>query len=146
MGYGGKTIGNAHFLVEWHLTGGQSLESPVQSRVSRYTVHTIFTGALSNGAKGVPNGGSVKKQCGPNTRPVAAANALVSYPSGCRLSDKTSFDHNQIVEASWTFSDYPGYWYFFVRSPVSHSTDKVTYRFGLADSLPGNAALGGWNA
>jgi hypothetical protein len=145
LGWNNTAFANVHFLVEWHLTGAQSLEYPVQTRVNHYTVHTIFSGALFNGAVGVPGGGSVEVQCGPNTRPAAAANVLVSYPNGCKTYDKTSYDHNQVVEASWTFSEHPGHWFFYVRSPVSHAPDKATFRFHDAWDLSGSSAVGGWN-
>jgi hypothetical protein len=92
--WGGQQIAQVSLLVEWHLTGSQSLASPVQSTVSNYTVNTIFNGALSNGAAGVPGGGSVKATCAPNVQPAAAAWQMVSYPGGCRLYDRTSYDHN----------------------------------------------------
>jgi len=98
----------------------------------------------SNGADGVPNGGTVKQRCSPNTPPAAAANETVSYPNGCKLYDNTSYDHNQVVQASWKFSNYPGYWYFYVRSPVSHAPDKSIFRFHLASDLSGSSSVGGY--
>lgn len=82
--------------------------------------------------------------CSPNTRPAAAASALVSYPSGCKLYDKTSWDHNMVIQAGWTFSNYPGYWYVYVRSPVSHTTDNKIWRFHAASNLSGSSSVGGW--
>jgi hypothetical protein len=120
------------------------LALPVQSTVIVYTVNTIFSGALSNGADGVANGGTVKQRCSPNTRPAAAANETVAYPNGCKLYDNTSYDHNQVVQASWKFSNYPGYWYFYVRSPVSHAPDKSIFRFHLASDLSGSSSVGGY--
>ena len=146
LGYGGSTIAQVTFLAEWNLQGAQSLANPVQSTVSAYTVHTIFSGALYNGADGVANGGQVKSTCSPNTRPAAAAGQLVSYPNGCKLYDNTSYDHNQVVQGSWTFSNYPGYWYFYVRSPVSHAPDKSIFRFHNASDLSGSSSVGGWNS
>jgi hypothetical protein len=146
LGYGGSTIANVHFLVEWHLVGAQTTALPVQSRVSTYTVNTIFSGALANGATGVAGGGSVKAECSPNTRPAATGGVLVSYPNGCKLYDATSYDHNMVIEGSWTFSNYPGYWYFYVRSPVAHATDKATFRFGQASALSGSSSVGGYNS
>jgi hypothetical protein len=67
-----------------------------------------------------------------------------SYPNGCKLYDNTSYDHNQVVQASWTFSNYPGYWYFYVRSPVSHAPDKSIFRFDVASDLSGSSSVGGW--
>lgn len=145
LGYGGKTIANVHVLVEWKLVGAQETAYPVQTRVSTYTVNTIFSGALSNGAKGVAGGGTVKSRCSPQTRPAAAASELVSYANGCKLYDNTSYDHNMVVQASWTFSNYPGYWYFYVRSPVSDSPTKDIYRFDVASDLSGSSSVGGWN-
>lgn len=146
LGYGGKTIANVHMDIEWHLQGAQSLALPVYSRVNQYTVHTIFSGALSNGADGVAGGGSVKQTCNPNTRPAAAAYALVSYPNGCKLYDNASYDHNQVVQASWNFSNYPGYWYFYARSPVSHDGNRAIYRFHNASDLSGSSSVGGWRS
>jgi hypothetical protein len=146
FGYGGKTIANLHFLVEWHLQGAQSLALPVQARVNRYTVNTLFSGGLFNGAKGVKGGGSVIHTCSPNSRPAAAASVVVSYPKGCKLYDNHNLDHNEVVQGSWTFSNYPGFWYFYVRSPVAHAPDKATFRFHDASNLSGSSSVGGWQA
>lgn len=143
-GYGGQTVGNLHFLVEWHNTGAQVAAGPVQSTYSAYTVNTVFSGALSNGAHNVV--GSEISSCSPQTVGAAAANQTVTYSKGCRLPpDYNNWDHNMAIESSRTLSQYPGTWWFFAKSPVSHTTDKVNWRFSTADILPGDSARGGWN-
>ncbi|SOD71047.1 hypothetical protein SAMN05892883_0646 [Jatrophihabitans sp. GAS493] len=144
-GIGAKVLGNEHILIEWHLTGAQTVASPVQSRNSNYTVNTIFSGALYNGAVGKANGGSLVHSCGPNTRPAASASYLVSYPGGCNLYDNHNYDHNMVIETSWKLSGYEGYWWAYQRSPVMHAPDKAIYRFSTASALPGSYAAAGYN-
>ena len=91
-------------------------------------------------------GGTEKHACSPATQqPAAAAGQLVSWAKGCKLYDNASDDDNMVTEGSWTFSNYPGYWYFYCRSPVSHAPDKSLFRFHDASDLSGSSSVGGWN-
>lgn len=136
-GDGNKDIGVVHLTIYWNLTGAQTLALPVQARNSHSTVHTIFRGALYNGAHHAKDGGKLILSCSPNVRGAAAAEKLVSYPKGCKLYDKgKNYDHNMVVETAWELPQYSGYWYCYFRSPVAHAENKETYRFGKASDLP----------
>jgi hypothetical protein len=146
-GHGSTELGQVHFSIYWNLTGAQTLALPVQSRNTHATTHTIFSGALYNGAKNVSGGGKLIKTCSPNIRGAAPADKLVSYPKGCKLHDKgKNYNHNMIIQVSWELPEYSGYWYASIRSPVAHAEDKAIYRFATADDLPGSAHRQGYHA
>lgn len=110
----------------------------------------IFRGALSNGAVGVPMGGSVIHQTQPQfvEGPILVGRpSNLPNPSGMVLEDRRMDDHNYVVQISVEFSEYPGYWYFYARSPVAHYDDddpNDIYRFQGPDKLPGNPNDAGW--
>ncbi|WP_050787222.1 LGFP repeat-containing protein [Rhodococcus jostii] len=151
FGAGPQIIGNGSVVVEWKLAGPYT-------QITRATVSSndavmgrvVFAGALQNGAVGVANGGSLihstQPQFAPGPHMTGRAVGLPN-PSGMELEDRRMRDHNYVVQISVEFSEWPGYWYFYVRSPVAHYDDddpNDIYRFMGADQLPGNPVGGDW--
>ncbi len=149
FGAGPQIIGNGSVVVEWKLAGPYT-------QITRATVSSndavmgrvVFAGALQNGAVGVANGGSLihstQPQFAPGPHMTGRAVGLPN-PSGMELEDRRMRDHNYVVQISVEFSEWPGYWYFYVRSPVAHYDDddpNDIYRFMGADQLPGNPVGG----
>jgi hypothetical protein len=147
LGWNNQTIATVRFLAEYRVRGNQTAARPVQSTVSVYTVNTVFSGALFNGANQVPKEvASTIGTCSPRVKGAAAAHQLVSYTRGCVLYDSRNYDHNMVVQASWSLSGYPGYWYFFVHSNVAHFDASGLYRFHYATDLMGGSVGGGWHS
>ena len=104
-----------------------------------------FTGDLLNAAPGavgsaVPGAYSL----------YVAGNVPSGYvrawgPNGYKSLDNTNWDHTQVNEFAWNFPGWSGYWYSYVKSICTHSSDKAIYRFDSASSLPADYGGGGWH-
>ena len=53
-------------------------------------------------------------------------------------------DHVQVIQFSWKYEGYDGYWYAYVKSPNATSPDKTIYRFRGVDVLPADPFGGGY--
>ncbi len=151
FGRGPEVIGSGDALIEWTLSGPYT--NVPRARIVSNDVaigRAIFRGALSNGAVGVPMGGSVIHQTQPQFAegPILVGRpANLPDPSAMVLEDRRMDDHNYVVQISVEFSEYPGYWYFYARSPVAHYDEddpNDIYRFQGPDKLPGNPNDAGW--
>lgn len=89
----------------------------------------------------------------PDPTPVRRGPILVGRPvnlpdpSAMVLEDRHIDDHNYVAQISVEFSEFPGYWYFYARSPVAHYDEDDTndvYHFQGPDKLPGKPNDAGW--
>jgi hypothetical protein len=144
-GYGKDRLGTATGYVFWQLTGSQSVSKPVQFKATGETQHQGFSATLYNGAPGIPHGGSPIR----GTTSVSGFTGLVAPghtvnwgPNGYKARSGSQWDHNVVTEWSWSVPGYPGYWYFYSRSLVSHTTkpgNGAIYRFDqVVHGLPGD--------
>jgi hypothetical protein len=142
----GHCFGVDHLAVgrRTQLQQADSLERSGQTR------DVLFSGAMFNGAPGVPHGGSaIRGSLGfSRNTPVAGPGTTISWnPDGYSYYNNSMYDHNVVTEFSWEVPGYPGYWYFYVRSLCSHTTRTgryASYRFApLAGGLPGDKAAAG---
>lgn len=148
FGYSNDVITDGDAYVNWQLDGARTTSNPARIRTNAVVQDVIFSGDLQNGAVGVNNGGDVVS----NASPVVlngpfTPDTYISWPNGGYVNyDSHNDDHNTAVEASINFPNEPGTWYYYVRSPVSHTTDHEIWRFQGPDQLPGGNTAGlGWN-
>jgi len=144
-------LGYATADITWKLSGAQSWSSIVKWRATSQTRNVVFSAAMYNGAAGVPHGGSVlshTRSWSPST-PVAGPETTISWrPNGYKAYDYTMWDHNVLTEFSWSVPGAPGYFWMYVRSPVSHTTRRgfgAIYRFGSYLKFPGDLERSGWS-
>lgn len=65
--------------------------------------------------------------------------------------DDRNYDHNTAVEFSWTIPGYPGYWFMYVRSVISHTDNPMqgsstVYRFDPVNYETQDPHKEGWRA
>ncbi len=147
-----QIIGQGTGYVEWQLAGPYtSIRNAYLTSHDAVLSRVVFSGALQNGAVGVENGGSLIHKTQPQfvNGPHIVGNPV--HPgdlSKFTLEDRKMDDHNYAFQISAEFSEWPGYWYFWVRSPVAHYDEEDPddiYRFQGAGQLPGNPVGAGWN-
>jgi len=121
-------IGSIRARVEWETSGG-NVDSAMFYRATgpAYTHNVVFTAAMFNGAPGARHGGSYINR----TR---AYSSVYSYvPQGHEIIwdyhqyNDDMWDHNVLNVFIWSAPNYPGYWYFYVRSPTAH-TNRLGFR------------------
>jgi hypothetical protein len=126
------------------LTGAESRAQPVSYFNSVPTTDVIFSGDLFNAAPGVegdPVGGANGVNVVGN---VDAFTPTRWNPNGFKSYDNTAYDHSQVIQISWKYPGYDGYWYTYTKSPSSHDSAKTTYRFDGVDQLPSMPFGGGY--
>lgn len=141
-GWGVKTLGSVSPSIKWRLNGGRTYSQP-SWRATGHTRNMIFSASLFNGAPGVARGGSYIRGSldFSNHVPFVAPNTTVTWTYS--HYDDRMWDHNVATEFSWEVPGYRGYWYFYVRSPSSHTTRlgrTAVYRFADPNrgGLPGD--------
>jgi hypothetical protein len=137
-GYGATTLGHAKFYVEWTLQGAQTISKPVYYWNSVATDNVVITGDLINAAPGavgqeVPGAWNLY-----NAGNVPAYTNIAWNPNGYKSYDNHNWDHSQVHQWSWNYPGYSGYWYAYVKSICSHTTNKAIYRFDAASQEPAN--------
>lgn len=143
-GFGGRVLGRQEHYVTWQLTGARMTARPVYYRNSVDTIDVVFSGDLLNAAPGViggPVGGAYSLH---NAGAVPGGTQRAWAPNGYTAIDRSNFDHVQVIQFSWAFPGYPGYWYTYVKSLNATSTDKTIYRFRGVDQLPADPYGGGY--
>ncbi len=150
-GWGLKTLGTVSPTIKWRLNAGRAYSRP-SWRATGHTRNVMFSASMYNGAPNVPRGGSYisgSLDFSPHVRFVAP-NTTVTWPGDdYSHRDVSMWDHNVVTQFSWEVPGYPGYWYFYIRSPVSHTTRLglwAAYRFDYpwrAD-LPGDKSGHGY--
>lgn len=143
-GYGPTTLGVESHSITWQLTGAESRAQPVSYFNSVPTTDVIFSGDLFNAAPGVegdPVGGANGVNVVGN---VDAFTPTRWNPNGFKSYDNTAYDHSQVIQISWKYPGYDGYWYTYTKSPSSHDSAKTTYRFDGVDQLPSMPFGGGY--
>jgi hypothetical protein len=148
-GYGGTRLGTGTAYVDWYLTNSTYFDEAADFTLTSSSSTAVFSGALSNGARGVSGGGRVLQNCIPRASGAHGPSVTIySAKPYCVEGDNTSYDHNMTSEMSWYISGYPGYWYVFERSVVAHTPStgpNAFYAFDPVNYLPGNFWGNGYN-
>ncbi|MFL6163199.1 MAG: hypothetical protein ACJ74U_13330 [Jatrophihabitantaceae bacterium] len=133
------------------LSAGLVSVLPVSSPfVAVAAADTAATGSF-NGAAGVSHGGSMIHHTyavSPSTPVVGPSTSVSWWPNGYKAYDYNNWDHNVLTEFSWSVPGAPGYFWMYVRSPVSHTTQRglgAIYRFGSSLKFPGDLERPGWS-
>ncbi len=125
--FGGyHAIGTIYLRVEWE-SNGPWVDSEMFYTVvgTDHTQNVRFNAELFNGAPNARHGGS------PIRRTKDQSHNYSYVPSYHEITwdyweyDDDMWDHNVVNQFRWSAPGHPGYWYFYVRSPTSH-----TYRLG----------------
>jgi len=124
---GFHTIGTIDAQVEWEATNGAWTDSEMFYTATgpAYTHNVTFAAEMFNGAPNARHGGS------PVNRTRASSPVYSYVPQGHELTwdyweyNDDMWDHNIVNQFNWSASNYPGHWYFYVRSPTAH-----TYKLG----------------
>lgn len=128
-------------------TGGYS--SPT-FRPTRTTHNTVFTATMFNGAPNARHGGSVIR----HSRDRSDTYSYV-WPNRDLTWDyfhynHTMWDKNTATQFNWSAPEYRGHYYFYVRSPSSHtnrlgSLARYAFREPIYGGLPQDAYGHGWH-
>lgn len=141
-------IGTIHAKVTWETFHGLT-HSEMTFRPTRTTHNTLFTATMFNGAPNARHGGS------PIRRSYDESD-LYSYvwPERDLTWDyfnynDTMWDHNTANQFNWSAPGYRGLFYFYVRSPSSHTYRlgafaRYVFRDPAAGGLPQNWLGYGW--
>ncbi len=149
-GYGPQVIGNESEYVNWQLIGAQTRANPIRYTNSVPTTNVIFSGDQLNaapGAEGDPVGGAYDLY---NAGDSSVLTPTTWGPDGYQSYDNTAYNHSQVIQVSWKYQGYPGYWYTYVKSPSSYDPNRELYRFDSASpidtQLPAKAVGGGYRS
>ncbi|MGQ0837853.1 hypothetical protein [Actinokineospora sp.] len=145
-GYGGSVLGRVDLYASFQLTGAQTWSKPVQYKNTRSTTEVVFTGDLINSAPGATGNPVPGKWSIYNAGSVPGGLTRSWSPNGYKSYDNTMWDHSQVHQWSWKTSGYSGYWYAYIKSICTRTSDKVTYRFYSVNQLPANAYGAGWRS
>lgn len=150
FGYGGQVLGEQDGSFVWSLNGTLVTCKPFVYGNSADTNTVTLTGQLLNPppkTDGQVINGTYEQYSFPGE--VVSA----SWPSpGYQASDNQNYYHSAVQEEAWSVDGYPGYWYFWVKSPISKSSWSDSpyggYQFMGIDAsvLPTNSHGAGWHA
>lgn len=150
-GYGDWNAGTITFQVQWKLDGGIGIVAkPVILETSIPVQNVHFSGDMFN-----PPPGKIGTQIPGSYYPASAGNSdgIIHWPfpdQGYEGWDNENFNRTCVIEASWGLSDYPGYWYVYVKSPIASSGNgRNTPPFGAfyfrgANQLPKTPFVGNY--
>jgi hypothetical protein len=141
-------IGKIHARVDWETYYGLT-HAKMTFRPTRTTHNTIFTATMFNGAPNARHGGSVIRHSDDESD-------LFSYvwPNRDLTWDyfhynHTMWDKNTATQFNWSAPGYRGLYYFYVRSPSSHTNRlgplaRYAFREPRDGGLPQDAYGYGW--
>lgn len=143
-GWGGNTLGRVDVYAEYQLAGAQTWSKPVTYTNSAATTNVVFTGDLLNSAPGA-EGSQVEGAFSLYNAGNIPAGTYASWnPNGYKSYDNKNWDHSQVHQWSFNAPGYEGYWYIYVKSTCTHTSDKSIYRFDAVDQVPANPDGAGW--
>jgi hypothetical protein len=155
-GYGGSVVGSGNAYMNWQLAGPNTTSYPARVKLSSSTTDMVGSISLLNGAQNTTGGSLLKGPyicCSPEWNRPHGPNITYAWPADRKIitRDDTAWDNNSVVEFSWTVPGYPGYWFMWVRSVVSHTTLRNSggnsiYRFGPVNNETQAPHAEGWRA
>ena len=147
-----QQVGSATLDFQWSLQGNGTFLDLFRIVPSMRVNSSFFLVSLYNGAEGVNGGGTELDQRFYSNQTPSAAGVARNCPCNSRavLRDDQNIDHNSRAEFSLSIPNQNGFWYFYVRSPVTHrdgpsAGQSTIYRFRPADHLSGDSIGGGWS-
>ncbi|MEY9894944.1 hypothetical protein ABIA35_006234 [Catenulispora sp. MAP12-49] len=148
-GYGSTTLGTMSGVFEWTLNGTLMTCKPFTYSNSEDTNTVTMSGQLMNpppGQVGSVIGGTYEQHSFPGLVFSAAW-----PPPGYQASDNQNFNRTSVQEEAWSLAGYPGYWYFFVKSPIATTAWSTKPYGGFhflgidASREPAQSHGGGWH-
>lgn len=147
-GFGNTTLGRVQVYAKITMNGAQSVSSPVRFTSTRGVRNLTIEGDRLYISSAHPEGNAVSPSVWAHYGPVsAAAGSQVTWkPNGYKSRETTvawaSIVHNFVWQDP--SSNYPGRWYFYVKSNKLKRQSSGVYAFEAADSLPTQPSGQGW--
>lgn len=144
-GVGTTVLGMMQYYVKWQLAGAQTWSRDISYENSVDTQNVVFTGDLLDAAPSAA-GSPISGAANLNVVGSVPAHSLASWdPNGYKSYDNNSWDHTQVLQMSWNYSGYSGYWYTYIKSICTHTDDKEVYKFREAYQLPADPIGAGYH-
>lgn len=144
-GWDGTTLGLAETYVEWTLNGAQNTAKPFEYHTSVPTKNVLFEGNLLYGGVG-QLGTQVSGKIGTYAiSSVPAWENVYWQPNGYKSYDSSKSCYSQLDGWTWSYGNYPGYWYVSVKSIV-YCKSGSAYYFQGDNALPASPTKAGWSS
>ncbi len=141
-------LGTFQFNMTFKLAG-TALVSYTNFHPTHAVNNVITEGHLYNGAVGKPGGGTILPKY-TDYRYTASMAPYTSIKSRFFHYDYAMYNHNVKVTISWNVVGFPGTWHLSARSLVSHSDNRVFYKFvkqvPYYYGLSGDPETEGWHS